>query len=117
MQWFSNWTWALLLSLPLLCHAETSDWQTTVKSKAARLERLYTLIVIHQGVERITLGNLLSLQAGLQRTSGRHYGPWVNSKNWVNHVLTRPFVDEPGGRMLYSTVAGFALSAPPIPVD
>jgi|TARA_A100001391_G_scaffold205468_1_gene207829 CubicO group peptidase (beta-lactamase class C family) len=63
------------------------------------------------GVERITLGNLLSMQAGLQRTSGRHYGSWVKSDNWVGYVLTRPFVDEPGGRMLYSTGSTHLLSA------
>lgn len=63
------------------------------------------------GVERITLGHLLSLQAGLQRTSGRHYGRWVVSENWVHYVLTRPFVDEPGGRMLYSSGSSHLLSA------
>ena len=66
-------------------------------------------------VRSITLGNLLSMQAGLQRTSGPFYGPWVASDNWVNYVLSRPFVAEPGGRMLYSTgdwhVLGAALSA------
>ena len=64
-----------------------------------------------EGVERITLGHLLSLQAGLQRTSGGNYGPWVASNNWVSHVLTRPFVDEPGGRMLYSSGSSHLLSA------
>jgi CubicO group peptidase (beta-lactamase class C family) len=164
---------ALLLVLPLLCHADVDDWQTAAEKEATTLERLHTLIVVHQGqevlaldlqnrgldtpanikslsktvlaalvgigikkdvfegtdqpvvntlgdrvparaaegVERITLGHLLSLQAGLQRTSGRYYGPWVNSDNWVHHVLTRPFVDEPGGRMLYSTGSSHLLSA------
>lgn len=55
------------------------------------------------GVERITVGHLLSMQAGLQRTSGAHYGAWVTSDHWVAHVLTRPFRGEPGGRMRYST--------------
>ncbi|WP_431475170.1 serine hydrolase [Marinobacter sp. KM021] len=64
-----------------------------------------------EGIERITLGHLLSLQAGLQRTSGANYGPWVASNNWVSHVLTRPFVDEPGGRMLYSSGSSHLLSA------
>ncbi len=159
--------------MPLLCHAETSDWQAALNNDAARFDRLHTLVVVHQGqeivaldlknrgldtptnikslsktvlaalvgvaiekgvlegtdqavvetlgdrvpasatdgVERVTLGHLLSLQAGLQRTSGRHYGSWVNSDNWVHHVLTRPFVDEPGGRMLYSTGSSHLLSA------
>ncbi|MGM0571149.1 serine hydrolase domain-containing protein [Marinobacter sp.] len=62
-------------------------------------------------VGQITVGHLLSMQAGLQRTSGQHYGPWVNSSNWVDHALTRPFVDEPGGDMLYSTGSYHILSA------
>jgi len=64
-----------------------------------------------EGVEAITVGHLLSLQAGLERTSGRNYGRWVVSDNWVNYVLTRPFVDEPGGAMLYSTGSSHLLSA------
>lgn len=55
------------------------------------------------GVENITLGHALSLRAGLQSSSGRNYGRWVQSPNWVTHVLTRPMVDQPGGRMIYST--------------
>jgi CubicO group peptidase (beta-lactamase class C family) len=60
---------------------------------------------------RLTIRNLLSMQAGLERTSGRNYGRWVASKNWVRHVLARPFVDEPGGGMLYSTGDWHVLSA------
>lgn len=55
------------------------------------------------GAERITLENALSLQTGLASTSGRNYGRWVQSANWVDHVLTRPMVAEPGQRMIYST--------------
>jgi len=60
---------------------------------------------------RLTLGHLLSMRAGLERTSGLNYGRWVASVNWVRHVLARPFVDEPGGRMLYSTGNTHLLSA------
>lgn len=62
------------------------------------------------GVEAITLSHLLSLQAGLGRTSGRNYGRWVVSPDWVAHVLTRPFEDKPGGTMLYSTGSSHLLS-------
>ena len=62
-------------------------------------------------VAEITVSHLLSLQAGLERTSGQHYGAWVASPNWVEYALTRPFVDEPGGRMLYSTGSSHLLSA------
>ncbi|PZO78894.1 MAG: 6-aminohexanoate hydrolase [Mesorhizobium amorphae] len=60
---------------------------------------------------RITVGNLLSMQAGLERTSGGNYGEWIASRNWVRDALARPFVDEPGGRMLYSTGSTHLLSA------
>lgn len=55
------------------------------------------------GAERITVEHALSLQTGLASTSGRNYGRWVQSDNWVAHVLTRPMVAEPGQRMIYST--------------
>ena len=55
------------------------------------------------GVAGITLGQLLSMQSGLERTSGGNYGAWVESGNWVAHVLDRSFVADPGGPMLYST--------------
>jgi CubicO group peptidase (beta-lactamase class C family) len=60
---------------------------------------------------RLTVGHLLSMQAGLQRTSGEHYGRWVSSPNWVRYALSRPFVDEPGGQMLYSTGSSHLVSA------
>jgi CubicO group peptidase (beta-lactamase class C family) len=60
---------------------------------------------------RVTVGNLLSMQAGLQRTSGEHYGRWVSSPNWVRYALSRPFTDNPGGAMLYSTGSTHLLSA------
>jgi len=62
-------------------------------------------------IHEITIGYLLSMQAGLERTSGRNYGRWVASDNWVRAALARPFVDEPGGRMLYSTGSSHLLSA------
>ncbi len=59
----------------------------------------------------VTIGNLLSMQAGLERTSGANYGGWVSSRNWVQNALSRPFVAEPGGPMLYSTGSSHLLSA------
>jgi CubicO group peptidase (beta-lactamase class C family) len=60
---------------------------------------------------RLSIGDLLSMRSGLQRTSGEYYGRWVSSKNWVRYVLAQPFVDEPGGRMIYSTGNTHLLSA------
>jgi CubicO group peptidase (beta-lactamase class C family) len=62
-------------------------------------------------LSRVTIGHLLSMQSGLERTSGGNYGRWVSSRNWVRFVLSRPFVDEPGGGMLYSTGNTHLLSA------
>ena len=62
-------------------------------------------------VHSITIGDLLTMRAGLDRTSGPNYGAWVASRNWVAYALSRPFVDEPGGRMLYSTGSSHLLSA------
>ncbi len=59
----------------------------------------------------ITIGDLLTMRAGLERTSGANYGSWVQSRDWVRNALARPFVDEPGGRMLYSTGSTHLLSA------
>ncbi len=59
----------------------------------------------------ITFGHALSMQTGLESTSGSNYGRWVASDDWVAHVLTRPMVAEPGGRMIYSTGATHLASA------
>ena len=62
-------------------------------------------------LNQITVGHLLTMTAGLERTSGRNYGRWVTSDDWVAYALSRPFVDQPGGRMLYSTGSYHLLSA------
>ena len=62
-------------------------------------------------IYEINVGDLLSMRAGLQRTSGPNYGAWVASPNWVRYALSQPFADEPGGRMLYSTGSSHLLSA------
>ena len=59
----------------------------------------------------ITIEDLLTMRSGLETTSNRNYGRWVASRNWVRHVLTRPMVDRPGGRMIYSTGSTHLLSA------
>lgn len=60
---------------------------------------------------RITVGHLLSMQSGLETTSNRNYGRWVQSGNWIRHILTRPMIDQPGGRRIYSTGNTHLLSA------
>jgi CubicO group peptidase (beta-lactamase class C family) len=59
----------------------------------------------------ITIENLLTMRSGLESTSNVNYGRWVRSGNWVRYVLARPLVDEPGGRMIYSTGNSHLLSA------
>ncbi|MFK7882302.1 serine hydrolase domain-containing protein [Roseobacter sp.] len=62
-------------------------------------------------VNGITIENLLTMQAGLERTSGVNYGGWVSSGNWVANALTRPMVSEPGTGMQYSTGSFHVLGA------
>jgi CubicO group peptidase (beta-lactamase class C family) len=62
-------------------------------------------------VAGLTMEDLVTLRAGLERTSGPNYGEWVSSSNWVADALSRPFVAEPGGRMLYSTGSFHVLGA------
>ena len=62
-------------------------------------------------LDDLTVGHLLSMQAGLAPTSGANYGRWVASANWVRNALAQPFETAPGGRMLYSTGSTHLLSA------
>ncbi|MGS2745118.1 serine hydrolase domain-containing protein [Halomonas sp. LS-001] len=95
-----------------------------IKSASKTLLALMTGIAIERGVlegtdqrvlpllgrpltgdarDALTIGHLLSMQTGLESTSGANYSAWVASSDWVDYVLTRPLVDEPGGRFIYST--------------
>jgi CubicO group peptidase (beta-lactamase class C family) len=88
-----------------------------VKSVDQRLADLAPSLIPKDADPRVrdlTVAQLVTMQAGLERTSGPNYGRWVESRNWVAFALTRPFIAEPGQRMLYSTgsfhVLGAALS-------
>jgi CubicO group peptidase (beta-lactamase class C family) len=59
----------------------------------------------------ITIEDLLTMRSGLESTSSRNYGAWVQSGNWVRHALARPLVAEPGTQMIYSTGNSHLLSA------
>ena len=61
--------------------------------------------------QAITVEDLLTMRSGLQSTSGRNYGAWVQSRNWVRYALERPIVSEPGTAMEYSTGSSHLLSA------
>lgn len=62
-------------------------------------------------VAALTMGDLVTMQAGLERTSGANYGSWVSSRNWVADALSRPMVATPGQGMLYSTGSFHVLGA------
>lgn len=62
-------------------------------------------------VHDIRVADLLTMQAGLERTSGPNYGRWIASDDWVRFALERPFVSRPGERMLYSTGSYHILGA------
>lgn len=111
------------------------DVPVNVKSVSKTIVALLTGIAINQGalsgtdarlgdliadlippgaqprVQDITVADLLTMQAGLQRTSGPYYGDWVASSNWVANALGRPFVAEPGAQFLYSTGSFHVLGA------
>ena len=61
----------------------------------------------------ITVGDLLSMRAGLRSTSFDNYGAWVTSGNWVGYALRQPMVAPTGdtGPMIYSTGSTHLLSA------
>jgi len=59
----------------------------------------------------ITVGHLLSMQSGLERTSGGNYGTWVSSPNWVRYKIQRPLEGDPGSTRSYSTGNSHLLSA------
>jgi CubicO group peptidase (beta-lactamase class C family) len=59
----------------------------------------------------ITVEDLVTMRSGLETTSNRNYGAWVQSGNWVRHVLSRPLLFTPGTAMEYSTGNSHLLSA------
>lgn len=108
------------------------DTPANVKSVSKTLLALLTGIAIERGAlpgpkakvlpalgrpetgdarDEITVGDLLSMRAGLASTSGADYGAWVASPNWIEHVLTRDLVARPGGRFIYSTGGWHLLGA------
>lgn len=74
----------------------------------------YTVLVDEQtdpAKHRITVGNLLSMQAGLETTSFYNYGAWVLSDNWIRFAMQQPLIAEPGTQLTYSTGSTHMLSA------
>jgi CubicO group peptidase (beta-lactamase class C family) len=59
----------------------------------------------------ITIEHLLTMKSGLESTSGRNYGAWVSSGNWVRYALRQPLIADPGTAMEYSTGNSHLLSA------
>lgn len=62
-------------------------------------------------VATLRIEDFLTMRLGLERQSGRNYGRWAASDDWVDYALTRPFTAAPGGRMLYSTAGWHVLGA------
>ena len=61
--------------------------------------------------QAISIEDLLTMRSGLESTSNRNYGAWVQSVNWVRYALTRPLLIQPGTSMEYSTGNFHVLSA------
>jgi CubicO group peptidase (beta-lactamase class C family) len=65
----------------------------------------------NRGKRAITIEDLLTMRSGLEPTSNRNYGAWVQSPHWVRYVLTRKMLSAPGTDMDYSTGNTHLLSA------
>lgn len=59
----------------------------------------------------ITIRDLLTMRSGLESTSFENYGRWIARNDWVEGVLEKPVVAEPGTRFIYSTGSSHLLSA------
>ncbi|MEM8537358.1 MAG: serine hydrolase [Pseudomonadota bacterium] len=90
-----------------LDRGEVADVTQTIAGLAPRLIPASAA----EAVDTITLADLVTMQAGLERTSGANYGEWVSSRNWVANALSRPMVARPGAGMLYSTGSFHILGA------
>jgi CubicO group peptidase (beta-lactamase class C family) len=60
---------------------------------------------------KITVENLLTMQAGLRSTSNDNYREWISADNWVEAALAQPLETLPGTQMQYSTGDSHLLSA------
>ncbi|WP_211116096.1 serine hydrolase [Methylophaga sp. SB9B] len=108
------------------------DTPVNIKSVSKTIVALLTGIAIDRGIiegpdqrvlpllgksafgddrDNLTIEHLLTMQTGLDSTSGRNYGAWVSSNNWVDYALNRPLVDRVGGRFIYSTGGWHILGA------
>ena len=108
------------------------DTPVNIKSVSKTIVALLTGIAIDRGIiegpdqgvvpllgkaasgddrDNLTIEDLLTMQTGLTSTSGRNYGAWVNSNNWVDYALNQPLVDRVGGRFIYSTGGWHILGA------
>jgi CubicO group peptidase (beta-lactamase class C family) len=66
---------------------------------------------LDQRKRKIRIEDLLTMRSGLESTSFDNYGSWVRSRNWVQFVLDRPMIVEPGTTVEYSTGSTHLLSA------
>lgn len=110
----------------------TLDTPVNIKSVSKTIVAMLTGIAIDRGIiegpdqrvlpllgksafgddrDNLTIEHLLTMQTGLNSTSGRNYGGWVNSDNWVDYALNQPLVDHVGGRFIYSTGGWHILGA------
>ena len=91
---------------------QVSDMTFYVRSA---LDPAQQTAAIRSAIENIDpnlpIEDLVTMRSGLESTSGREYGAWVQSRNWVRYVLAQPLVDEPGSRVEYSTGTTHLLSA------
>ena len=82
-----------------------------IESLDQPISEFYDNVLDDESKRSITVGNLLSMQAGLETTSFYNYGAWVLSDDWVHFALNQPLQAQPGTRLMYSTGNTHLLSA------
>jgi CubicO group peptidase (beta-lactamase class C family) len=87
--------------------------QNLIASRQTPIATFFPELLAGDSAEKraITVEDLLTMRSGLETTSNRNYGSWVQSSNWVRYALTRSLLSTPGTVMEYSTGNTHLLSA------
>ncbi len=76
----------------------------------------YNTAGLDQKKTAITLKHLLTMSSGLETKDSYIYqwkgiGEMINSPDWVQHVIDRPLIAEPGQKFEYSNMSSYLLTA------
>ncbi len=76
----------------------------------------YNTAGLDEKKKAITLKHLLTMSSGLETKDSYLYqwkgiGEMINSPDWVQHVIDRPLIAEPGDKFEYSNMSSYLLTA------